>query len=112
MINLDFSKNRKAQDMIAIIMKEKKLSPEDALKYAINIDIYNEILNKGYGCIALDMWHHFCKLRKLDDAIFKVDFDKHQEEMISDIEKHEKVDTETSICYFLIFTMDALGYHI
>ena len=39
-MKLDLKNNAAAQDMIRIIMREKDLSAEDAITFAVNRDIY------------------------------------------------------------------------
>jgi len=115
MIILDLKNNLAAQDMIRIVMREKNLSPKEAIEFSINREIHQKILKEGYASIALDLWGHDDPEREwnvLDDPIFELNLDKLQERLIEDIAEKEDVDTETTVCYFLIFTMDFLGYHI
>ncbi|HCC34132.1 MAG TPA: hypothetical protein DEQ02_00235 [Ruminococcaceae bacterium] len=115
MIKLNFTNNLAAQDMIRIVMKEKDLAEKEAIEYSINRDIYQKILEEGYASIALDIWGHDNPEREwsvLDKPIFELSLDKLKERLVEDIAEKEDVDTETAICYFLIFTMDFLGYHI
>lgn len=101
--------------MIRIIMREKALSAQDALTFAINRDMHQKILEEGYASIALDLWGHDNPERVWDtlvDPVVDLKLDKLQERLIEDISERENVDYETAICYFLIFTMDYLGYHI
>lgn len=115
MIKIDLSKHSGAQDMVTIIMRDKNLSVEDALKYAINKTIYQNIIKAGYASIALDLWGHDDPQREWDvlvSPIVQVEFDKLTQNLINDIMEKEDVDFETAISYFLLFTMEALGYHI
>ena len=113
-IKLDLKSNAAAQD-IRIIMKEKELSAQDVVVFAVNRDMHQKILKQGYASIALDLWGHDNPGQVWDTlAVPVVDlkFDKLQERLIEDISEKQNVDYETAICYFLIFTMDSLGYHI
>lgn len=115
MIKIDLSKHSCAQDIVTIIMRDKNLSAEDALKYAINKTIYKNIIKAGYASIALDLWGHSDPEREwdvLESPIIQVEFDKLTQNLINDIMEKEDVDFETAISYFLLFTMEALGYHI
>jgi hypothetical protein len=115
MIKLDLTSNLAAQDMIGIVTREKELSLQEAIEFSINRDMYQEILKKGYASIALDLWGHDNPGRVwdvLDNPVVELEFDNLKERLIYDVAEKEKVDIETAISYFLIFTMDLLGYHI
>lgn len=115
MIKLDLRNNLAAQDMIRIIMKEKGLSKEEAVEFSISREMHDEILELGYASIALGLWGHDDpdrKWNKLDDAGVELKLDILKENLVENIAMKQKVNTETAICYFLIFTMDLLGYHI
>lgn len=112
---LDLSNNAAAQDMIRIIMREKNLLVNDAIDFAINRDIHQRILKEGYASIAFDLWGHDDPEREwdiLDEPIIDLELDNLRGRLVEDIAEKQDVDTETAICYFLIFTMDFLGYHI
>ena len=47
---------------------------------------------------------------KRQTPVLDLKFDKLQENLIEGISEKESVDYETAICYFLIFTIDYLGY--
>lgn len=114
-MQLDLRNNAAAQDMVRIIMREKSLSAKDAIDFAINREMHQEILRAGYASIALDLWGHDDPERKwdtLDEPILDIEFDNLRKRLIEDISERQGVDIETAICYFLIFTMDFLGYHI
>ena len=101
--------------MIRIIMREEDLSAKDAVTFAVNRDMHQKILDAGYASIALDLWGHDNPERvwdTLSNPVVDLELDKLQERLIKDISEKEDVDYETAICYFLIFTMDYLGYHI
>lgn len=114
-MKLDFRSNAAAQDMIRIIMRDKNLSVQDSIDYAISRDMHQKILNEGYASIAFDLWGHDNPERKwdvLDEPVIDLKLDKLREQLVEDIAEKQAVDFETAICYFLIFTMDFLGYHI
>jgi hypothetical protein len=115
MIKLNLSNNLAAQDMISIVMKEKDLSATQAIEYSISRDRHQKILQEGYASIALDLWGHDNPERKwktLDELILDLELDEEKEHFVEDIAEKEGVDTEIAVCYFLIFLMDRLGYHI
>ena len=101
-MKLDLNKNAAAQDMIRIIMHD-------------NRQMHQKILQEGYASIAFDLWGHDNPERewdKLDNPIIEVDLDKLSTRLVEDIMEKEDVSAELAVCYFLIFTMDYLGYHI
>ena len=104
-----------AQDMVTIIMAEKSLSAPEAIKFSINKTIFKNILKAGYASIALGLWGHDEPERdwdELDNPIIEVEFDTASEDLIGEVMKQEDVNFETAVAYFLLFTMEALGYHI
>ena len=115
MIKLNFTNHPAAQDMIRIIMKDKDLSVNEAIYYSINTNVYKRIIETGWGPIALPLWGHggpSRKWKKIDNPHIEIDLDDSKFNAVKEIEKLNKIDTETAISYFLIFTMEALGYHI
>ena len=114
-MKLDLNKNAAAQDMIRIIMRDKSMLPDEEVKFAINRQMHQKILQGGYASIAFDLWGHDNPERewdKLDNPIIEVDLDKLSTRLVEDIMEKEDVSAELAVCYFLIFTMDYLGYHI
>ena len=96
-------------------MRDKNLSVQDAIDFAINRDMHQKILKEGYASIALDLWGHDNPEREwdvLDEPIIDLELDKLRGRLVEDIAEKQDVDAETAICYFLIFTMDFLGHHI
>ena len=115
MIKIDFTKYLKAQDMIRIVMREKGLSEKQAIAFSINNEIYQQMLEAGYASIALSFWGHDDYQRiwdKLDSPIIEIELNKIQKNLIDKVINTENVDKITAITYFLLFTMDDLGYHI
>jgi len=115
MIKLDFTNKLAAQDMIRIVMQEKKIAEVEAIEFSINGDIHQKILKEGYAAIAYDLWGHDNPERKWEktvNPIIEIELDEQKENLIKDVVKRYDVDYETSVCYFLIFTMDFFGYHI
>jgi len=115
MLKLNLSKCPAAQDMVRIVMRDNSLSAEEALKFSVNQNIYNQIVEAGYASIALDLWGHADPERewdKLDEPQMEIEFDEFSQSLIDNIAEKEEVDINTAVAYFLLFTMDALGYHI
>lgn len=114
-MKLDFESHPEAQDMIKIIEKDKGLPAPDAIRFSINQDIYNEIVKASWASIALSMWGHddpYRKWSRMDTPYVEVEIEENKKKLVNDIAKKEDVDIETAVCYFLLFTMDAMGYHI
>lgn len=114
-MKLNFKKHKAAQDMITLIEKDKCLSASDAIKFSINQDIHDKILNAGWASIALGLWGHGDPDRewnKMDNPSIEVEIEEDKLKLVDDIAQKEKVDIVTAVSYFLLFTMDALGYHI
>lgn len=115
MKSINFTEHLDAQDMIKIVMDEKGLSAEDSIKFSVNRTIHQHILKAGYASIALGLWGHDDPEREwkvLDKPIIEIEFDKLSQNLINDIMEKEEVDFETAVSYFLLFTMEVLGYHI
>ncbi len=115
LLKLNLARHKAAQDMIKLIEKEKGLSTSAAIDFAVNPRIFRQIINTGVGPIALPIWGHGEPQRKwltLDDPHINIDFDENKLQLICDVAAAEKTNTETAVAYFLLFTMEALGYHI
>jgi len=115
MTTLNFAKRLDAQDMVRIVMDAKGLSATEAIAFSVNRDIYDCIIRTGWASIALGLWGHGDpdrKWKKLGEPHIKIEFDELSQQLVSDIMKKENVKVETAISYFLIFTMESLGYHI
>ena len=114
-MQVNFRKYAQAQDMISLIMKEKNLSAEEAVSYAISKDSYVAIRIKKYGYYGLAFWGHDNEERKwnvLDKPVLNLQLSEMQEMLLADIETYLRVTREEAISYFLVFTMESLGYHI
>lgn len=115
MTKLNFTKHHAAQDMIKLIEKDKGLSATEAIKFSINSEMYKQIIESGWTGIALDLWGHDNPEREwevMETSCVEIDLDEERLKLVNDIMKKEKKDIETAVAYFLIFTMDSLGYHI
>lgn len=114
-MRLDFSEHFEAQDMISIIERDKNLSAEDAICFSINEKTYRSIVEAGWASIALSMWGHDEPEREwetMETPCLEIAFDEPKLDLISKIMKKERIDAETAISYFLLFTVNSMGYHI
>ena len=115
MITFYLEQHPAAQDMIQIIVKEKNLSATEAINFAISKDSCNKILNTGWRDIAVDLWGHADPERKwsmLNNPVIQTELDEEKFSLLNHIKKELGVNSEIALSYFLIFTMELLGYHI
>ena len=116
-VKLNFARHKAAQDMIKLIEKKKGLSTSEAITFCVNYKIFCRILDTGWASIALPIWGHGeddpdRRKLTLDNPRLEIDFDEKSLKMIREISKQEEVNLETVVSYFLLFTMEILGYHI
>lgn len=112
---LDFTNNANAQDMLVKIMKEKNINSEKAVLSSITQKIFIRIIETGWGQIALPIWGHdnpYREWEKLDDPVVNFKLSKDKEHLVSIVMEKENVSFETAILYFMLFTLESLGYHI
>ena len=115
LLKLDLTNHKEAQDMIKIIAQEKNLSVTEAVQFAITPDIYCRALDTGWGAHALPVWGHSDHRRiwkKLDNPKIELELKSEEFRLLENLVQVEDVDIETAVAYFLIFSMEALGYHI
>jgi hypothetical protein len=115
LLKLNFTNHKEAQDMIKLIAQEKNLSVTESVQFAINFDNYRCALETGWGVHALPFWGHSDhrrKWQKLDNPKIEVELNSEEFRLLEDLAQKEAVDIETALAYFLIFSMEALGYHI
>lgn len=114
-LTLDFTNDAIAQDMLVKIMKEKNTNSEKGILSSITQKTFIRIIETGWGEIALPIWGHDNPDReweKLDDPIVKIKLSKDKERLINLIMEKEKVSFKVAILYFMLFTLESLGYHI
>ena len=113
-IRFDLGNYPAAQDMIVIIMQEKNVSADEAVAHALNDENYLAIVSVEWVKVALSLWGHEDWERKWNklNEVLEIEIDDHKEHLLKDIMEREEVSIEDAICYFLIFMMDSLGYHI
>lgn len=74
-----------------------------------------DIIETGWGQIALSMWGHDNPNRKwenLDNPVVKIKLSKNIVRLLSVVMEKENVHFKTAIMYFMLFTLESLGYHI
>ena len=114
-ITIDFSKETDAQDMLSKIMKKKNLTPEKALLSTITQKNCVTILSTGWAGMAVSLWGHADpdgEREKMEDPIVKIKLSKDKERLISIVMEKENVSFDEALLYFMIFTLESLGYHI
>ena len=114
-ITIDFSKETDAQDMLSKIMKKKNLTPEKALLSTITQKNFATILATGWAGMAVSFWGHADpdgEREKLEDPIVKIKLSKDKERLIRFVMEEENVSFLEALLYFMIFTLESLGYHI
>lgn len=114
-LKLDFSNCLEAQDMIKIIERDKGLTATESVEFSINENIYQSIISAGWASIALPLWGHDNpqrKWEKLNDPCIEIELEENKYDLVNKIVTSEDIDLETSVAYFLLFTMDSMGYHI
>ena len=114
-ITVDFTEETDAQDMLSKIMKKKNLTPDKALLSTITQKNCVTILATGWAGMAVSLWGHADpdgEREKLEDPIVKIKLSKDKERLISIVMEKENVSFGEALLYFMIFTLESLGYHI
>ena len=112
---VDFSKKAAAQDMLAIIMKKKGLSAQAALLSCISNENYHSIITSGWANMAYSHWGHADLDRdwlELENPVFYVSMSEEQEKNLFAVCYAENVRIDMALCFFLVFEMQKIGYHI
>lgn len=115
MLRLDFTDDLIAQDMIGIVMRKKGLTEEEAVVASINQAMYRNVITKKYVSIAFNLWGHAEFDREwytLENPVVEVGLDGEKLKLVTDVAERENVDMQRAVCYFLVFMMESLGYHI
>ena len=114
-IKFNFKDTVNPQDMLVKIMRRKNLSPEKAILSSITQKNCIRIMETGYASVALQMWGHAnpeAEKEKLDNPIVEFKLSKEKERLVALIMEKEEVPFQVAILYFMLFALDALGYHI
>lgn len=115
MLEFNLSMEFALQDMICIIMEKENLSEAEAIKLAINKDNRDRIIQTGWASTAVDLWGHADpdrKWKKMEKLVINVDLDLDKEFLLTEISAIYDIEIEEALGYFLIFTMENMGYHI
>lgn len=114
-IKFNFKEAVDPQDMLKKIMREKNLSADKAITSSITQKNCIRIIETGYASVALQMWGHADpeeEKEKLDDPIVEFKLSKEKERLVGLIMEKEQVPLHIAILYFMLFALEALGYHI
>lgn len=72
-------------------------------------------METGWANIALPLWGHGnpdAEKEKLENPIIEIKPNKDKTYLIKTVMEFEKVPFKTAVLYFMIFTLETLGYHI
>ena len=114
-VPVDFREDINAQDMLSKIMKKKNLTPEKALLSTITQKNCVTILATGWAGLAVSMWGHddpFGEREQLENPIFTIKLSKDKLRLVMIVMEKESISFHNALLYFMIFTLDSLGYHI
>ena len=114
-MKMNFKNHKEVQDMISLVVKEQGVTASEAIDSSINQQMYQRLLETGWGSIALPLWGHDDPERQwieLDKPSLEVELSYEKIKLINDVKMKEEVDMETAIGYFLLFRMEMMGYHI
>ena len=112
---VDFSEDINAQDMLCKIIKKKNLTPEKALLSTITQKNCVTILATGWAGLAVSMWGHddpFGERERLESPTFTLKLSKDKLRLVRIVMEKESISFHDALLYFMIFTLDSLGYHI
>lgn len=114
-ITLDFSEDIDAQDMLSKIMKHKNTTPDKAVLSTITHKNCVTILTTGLASMAVSLWGHGDPDREreeLENPKVEIKLSKEKARLLAIVMEAEKVSYTEAILYYMIFTLEALGYHI
>ena len=112
---LNLNGNSDAQDMIMTIMKEKNVTAEKAVLSSITYKNCVRIINTGWGEIAISLWGHDDPERqkyKLSNPNVELKINKEKMYLLHTVMDKLQIDMNEAILQFVIFKLEALGYHI
>lgn len=114
-VTIDFTNDPNAQDMLSKIMKDKNLTSEKAILTSINQKNCIAILSTGWAGIALSLWGHddpYAEREKIDNPKIGIKLSKDKARLLEIVMEKEKIALSIAVQYFMIFTLESLGYHI
>lgn len=115
MVTVDFTNDINAQDMLSKIMKKKKLTKGEAILSSITEENCFSILSTGWAGIAVSLWGHAdpdAERQKISNPKVTITLNKYKACLLVTVMKKGKITLPTAIQYFMIFTLESLGYHI
>lgn len=115
MLKLDFSGDVIAQDMLSTIMEEKNLTAEKAVSSCITQKNCVTILATGWAGMAVSLWGHddpYKGYKKLENPQVEIKLSKDKIRLLEIVMEKERVPLGRAVLYFMIFTLESLGYHI
>ncbi|MBQ7374280.1 MAG: hypothetical protein IJW64_06970 [Clostridia bacterium] len=114
-LSINYADDEIAQDMICTIMKEKNLTPAKAILSSITQRNCVTILSTGWAGIAVSHWGHANPDREwqtLENPVVELKLSKDKERLVAIVMEKEKISLAEALQYFMIFSLEALGYHI
>ncbi len=114
-LRIDFNDDINAQDMLRQIMKSKNLTPDKAILSSITQKNCVTILSTGWAGNAVSLWGHDDpdrEFEQLDNPVVEIKLSKDKIRLLEIVMEKENVTLEDAILYFMIFTLESLGYHI
>ena len=114
-LSINYADDEIAQDMICTIMKEKNLTSAKAILSSITQRNCVTILSTGWAGIAVSLWGHDDPDREwktLENPVVELKLSKDKERLVSIVMEKEKISLAEALQYFMIFSLEALGYHI
>lgn len=113
--SINYADDKIAQDMICTIMRERNLTPTKAILSSITQRNCVTILSTGWAGIAVAHWGHDNPDREwqtLENPVVELKLSKDKERLVAIVMEKEKISFSETLLYFMIFALNALGYHI
>lgn len=114
-LSINYADDEIAQDMICTIMKEKNLTPAKAILSSITQRNCITILHTDWAGIAVSHWGHDNPDREwktLENPVVELKLSKDKERLVAIVMEKEKISLPEALQYFMIFSLEILGYHI
>lgn len=114
-LSINYADDKIAQDMICTIMEEKNLTPAKAILSSITQRNCVTILSTGWAGIAVSHWGHDNPEREwqtLENPVVELKLSKDKERLVAIVMEKERISLAEALQYFMIFSLEALGYHI
>lgn len=91
------------------------MSVEDAIPFVLTDAHKDSVFSAGWANFALGLWGHDDPERDwimLPEPDVVVRLSEHRFSLLLKTAIHERVSLERALGYFLVFTMQELGYHV